>query len=213
MLCGTAWMHCQGEIMENRLQELVEKIKVLEKELSREIQKKEEEYYYKIFGKKVTFEEWIKHEQKALVQKIIPYLRDSSWPVVVSAPVVWAVLPAALLFDLLFSVYHAICFPIYGIPKVKRGDYFLFDRRVLPYLNIIEKVNCLYCAYVNGLIAYTQEIAGRTEQYWCPIKYARKMTTLHSRYVRFLEFGDGAGYREKFEAVRRDFADVEEENT
>jgi hypothetical protein len=194
--------------MESRLHQLVARIKELEKELAREIQKKEEEYYYKIFGKKVTFEEWIKHEQKALVQKIIPYIRESSWPVILSAPVIWAVLPAALLFDLMLTIYQAICFPIYGIPRVKRVDHFLFDRRVLPYLNIIEKLNCEYCAYVNGLIAYAQEIVGRTEQYWCPIKHARKMTTLHRRYISFLEYGDGEGYRKRLEAVRRDFTDL-----
>jgi hypothetical protein len=191
--------------MENRLHTLIAKMKELEKELAEEIQKKEEEYYYKIFGKRVTFEEWIKHEQKALVQKIIPYIRSSTWPVLLTAPVIWAVLPAVLLLDLMFAIYQAVCFPVYGIPKVKRSDYMAFDRRALPYLNIIEKINCQYCAYANGVIAYAQEIAGRTEQYWCPIKHARKLTTLHSRYIKFLEFGDGSGYREKFETVRRDF--------
>ena len=195
--------------MENRLHMLIAKMKELEKELSEEIQKKEEEYYYKIFGKKVTFEEWIAHEQKALVQKIIPFLRSSTWPVILSAPVIWAVLPAVLFLDLMFALYQAVCFPIYGIPKVKRGEYIIFDRRALAYLNIIEKINCQYCAYTNGLIAYVQEIAGRTEQYWCPIKHARKMTSLHSRYIKFMEYGDGAGYREKVETIRRDFDEPE----
>jgi hypothetical protein len=108
----------------------------------------------------------------------------------------------------MLTLYQAICFPIYGIPKVKRADHLLDDRRVLPYLNIIEKINCSYCSYVNGMLSYAQEIAGRTEQYWCPIKHARKMTTLHSRYIKFLEFGDGEGYREKIETVRRDFEDL-----
>lgn len=196
--------------MESRLHALVAKIKELEHELAQEIQRKEEEYYYKIFGRRVRFEEWIKHEQKALVRKIIPFLRESSWPVILSAPVIWAVLPAALLFDLLLTFYQAVCFPIYGIPKVKRSEYVIFDRHVLPYLNIIEKINCTYCAYINGLIAYAQEIAGRTEQYWCPIKHARKMTTIHHRYIKFMDFGDGSGYREKIEAVRRDFQDLEQ---
>jgi hypothetical protein len=194
--------------MENRLQVLVEKIKELEKELSQEIQKKEEEYYYKIFGKRVAFEEWIQHEQKTLVKKIIPFIRESSWPVILTAPIIWAVLPAALLLDLALTLYQSVCFPIYGIPWVKRGDYVMFDRRALPYLNIIEKVNCGYCAYFNGLAAYAQEIGGRTEQYWCPIKYARKVTTLHNRYAKFIEYGDGAGYRDRIETVRRDFEDL-----
>ena len=194
--------------MESRLHTLVERIKELEQELAREIQKKEDEYYYKVFGKRVKFEEWIRHEQKALVQKIIPFVRESSWPVILSAPVIWSVLPAALLFDLMMTLFQAVCFPIYGIPRVKRGDHIILDRSALPYLNVIEKINCQYCAYVNGLIAYTQEIAGRTEQFWCPIKHARKMTTIHRHYVKFLEFGDGPGYREKIETVRRDFSDL-----
>ncbi len=193
----------------SRLHALVARIKELEQELAREIQAKEEEYFYKIFGKRVKFEEWIKHEQKALVQKIIPFIRSASWPVILSAPVIWAVLPAALFLDLMVTVYQAVCFPIYGIPVVRRGAYIVIDRHMLPYLNVIEKVNCVYCGYVNGLIAYVQEIAGRTEQYWCPIKHARKLTTLHSRYIRFLDYGDAAGYREGLETIRRDFADLQ----
>ena len=40
----------------------------------------------------------------------------------------------------------------------------VIDRYALSYLNVIEKLNCVYCEYVNGLIAYVQEIAARTEQ-------------------------------------------------
>ncbi len=196
--------------MENRIHLLVAEIKELEKELAQEIQKHEEEYYYKILGKKVTFEAWVEHEQKALVKKIIPFIRESTWPVILSAPIIWAVLPAALLLDLMVTIYQAVCFPIYGIPSLKRSDYIIFDRHALPYLNIIEKINCEYCAYVNGLLGYVQEIAGRTEQYWCPIKHARKMTTLHHRYIKFLEYGDGTGYREKIETVRRDWEDLKQ---
>ena len=84
----------------------------------------------------------------------------------------------------------------------------MLDRRALPYLNIMEKVNCLYCGYLNGLTAYAQEIGGRREQYWCPIKHVQKLTTLHNRYAKFLEYGDGAGYRDQIETVRRDFEDL-----
>jgi hypothetical protein len=195
--------------MENRLQTLVERIKELEKELSREIQKKEEEYYYKIFGKRVTFEEWIQHEQKALVMKIIPFIRGSTWPVMLTAPIIWAVLPAALLLDLALTMFQVVCFPLYGIPRVRRGDYIVLDHHALPYLNIIEKVNCLYCGYFNGFVAYAQEIGGRTEQYWCPIKHARKLITLHNRYAKFIEYGNGAAYRARVETVRRSFEDLE----
>jgi hypothetical protein len=52
-------------------------------------------------------------------------------------------------------------------PKVRRSDYIILDRQKLRYLNSIERLNCAYCGYANGAIAYVQEIAGRTEQHWC----------------------------------------------
>jgi hypothetical protein len=42
----------------------------------------------------------------------------------------------------------------------------IFDRTHLAYLNLVEKINCAYCSYGNGLAAYLREIAARTEQYW-----------------------------------------------
>ena len=114
-----------------------------------------------------------------------------------------------LLMDVTISMYQAVCFPIYGIPKVKRQDYIVFDRQYLQYLNLIEKFNCAYCSYVNGLIAYLQEIAARTEQFWCPIKYAKRIKTLHSRYHKFFSYGDAKTYRSQVDMVRRDFKDLE----
>ncbi len=195
----------------NTLQELLEKINRLEKELARELQKKQEEFSYTIHKNKVYFEDAVRQQHKLLVTRLHTYLFRAPFLNILTAPVIWACLPPALLLDLLVSVYHRICFPIYGIPRVKRSDYLVIDRHALQYLNIIEKVNCLYCGYFNGLIAYIQEIAARTEQYWCPIKHARRLKTMHSRYRLYLEYGDGREYRKRLEKIRRDFADLEEE--
>jgi len=43
----------------------------------------------------------------------------------------------------------------------------------------MDKFNCVYCGYVNGWINYIQEIAARTEKYWCAIK--------HEKYEGFVE--------------------------
>ena len=110
--------------------------------------------------------------------------------------------------DMVVSFYQAICFPIYGIPKVDRKDYIVIDRHYLSYLNGLEKMNCFYCGYFNGLIAYVQEIAARTEQYFCPIKHARKTRFVHGRYSKFLSYGDGVNYRKNIESVRRAFDDL-----
>ena len=95
--------------------------------------------------------------------------------------------------DIWISLYQWVCFRVYGVPRVRRQDYLIIDRHRLGYLNGIEKLNCVYCGYANGLFAYLREIAGRTEQYWCPIKHARKIRQPHSRYPRFLEYGDARG--------------------
>ena len=95
-----------------------------------------------------------------------------------------------LLLDLAVTVYQAVCFPVYGIPKVARGEYLVFDRGSLRYLNVIEKIGCVYCSYANGLLAYVVEIAARTEQHFCPIKHARKLLRPHSHYANFVPYGD-----------------------
>jgi hypothetical protein len=113
-----------------------------------------------------------------------------------------------VLLDIGVTLFQAICFPIYGIPKVKRADYVIFDRQYLSYLNIIEKLNCAYCSYFNGIIGYIQEIAARTEQFWCPIKHAHHLCTLHSRYQNFIDYGDAESYRQHKEDVRKQFDDL-----
>ena len=73
-----------------------------------------------------------------------------------------------MLLDLWVTLYQSICFPIYGMARVPRRQYFAIDRHKLAYLNGIEKVHCTFCSYANGLIAYVREVAARTEQYLVP---------------------------------------------
>lgn len=95
-------------------------------------------------------------------------------------------------------LYQVICFRAYRIEKVDRSKYLVFDRGHLNYLSRIEKINCNFCTYANGLIAYSREIASRTEQYFCPIKHkSNNFLGQHQRYKDFLEFGDANGYKEK----------------
>jgi len=75
------------------------------------------------------------------------------------------------LLDLAILQYQAIYFEITGIPKLKRSDYVIFDRSKLSKLNFGQKVNCVYCEYVNGLSAYAKAIANQTEIYSCAIKH------------------------------------------
>ncbi|MGZ3856899.1 MAG: hypothetical protein ACXVKO_11635 [Bacteriovorax sp.] len=107
------------------------------------------------------------------------------------------------IFDIWIQCYQFFCFSILNIAKVKRSQYMVFDRGQLKYLNLIEKVNCNYCAYANGLIAFAREVASRTEQYFCPIKHSRKvLPDAHSRYCDFFKYGDAASYRQRLGKLR-----------
>ena len=195
--------------MDNKLQDLIEAIKKLEQELSQEFQKKEAEFYYKVQGKKISFDREVRRQHKLIATRISRYLKEADILNILTIPFIWACLFPALLMDAAVSLFQAVCFPIYKIPKVKRSSYIVIDRYALSYLNGIEKLNCAYCGYFNGLIAYIREIAGRTEQYWCPIKHARRTSGFHNRYSKFLEYGDAEGYRREIEKVRHDFEDIE----
>jgi hypothetical protein len=133
------------------------------------------------------------------------HIRTTKLMVIVSSPLIYGCAVPFLLLDLAVMVYQAVCFPIYGIPKVRRQDYLIFDRGHLRYLNTIERVGCIYCSYANGLLAMISEIAARTERHFCPIKHARRVLRPHSQYPAFLPYGDGRAYREQADAVEQTF--------
>ena len=107
-----------------------------------------------------------------------------------------------VILDLFVTLYQRVCFPIYRVTKVHRAQYIVLDRQHLEYLNFIERIHCSYCAYASGLVAYVYEIVARTEQYFCPIKHARRILGTHSRYRGFLDYGEAADYPARLEAFR-----------
>ena len=103
----------------------------------------------------------------------------------------------------------AVAGGLYRLPRVPRRDYIVIDRHHLGYLNALQKLNCVYCGYVTGLIGWTREIASVTEQYWCPIKHFHCVKCAHKRYKNFLNFGDGEGYAHQLDRIRKEFGDLE----
>jgi hypothetical protein len=176
-----------------------------------DLEKLEEEIqsqFYELRKGKVWFSEEIKREHRRLKTSLLRYVLRSRILAILTAPFIYACLIPFVLLDLFVSVYQAVCFPVYGIPKARRKDYMAIDRNKLRYLNALEGLNCMYCSYANGLLAYVVEIAGRTEQHWCPIRHARRVQHTHDRYSHFLPYGDAAAYRERIEKVRCDFKDL-----
>jgi hypothetical protein len=195
--------------MIDRLETLFAQFREAEVNLLRELQRKQQEFYYEVRRGKVHFTEQARIGQKEFVKRFVCYLRDSTLLVLLTTPLIWFMLVPIAFLDFTITIYQRICFPIYGIPRVRRADYILLDRHRLAYLNGIEKLNCQYCGYANGIFAYVTEIAARTEQYWCPIKHALRMKEVHSRYEHFFDYGDAEGYRKGIEQVRRNFDDLE----
>ena len=131
------------------------------------------------------------------------HLRSTRLLVVLSSPLIYACVLPFLLLDGAVTLYQLVCFPIYGIPRVRRKDFLVFDRGRLAYLNTIEKVGCVYCSYANGLLALISEVAARTERYFCPIRHARPVLHEHSQYGKFLPYGDARAYRAESDAISR----------
>ena len=177
------------------------------------VEKLEEEiksHFYELRKGKVWFSEEVKREHRRLKTSLGRYVLDSRLFAIVTAPFIYACIVPFVLLDLFVSTYQAVCFPVYGIPKARRRDYMAIDRNKLRYLNALEGLNCMYCSYANGLLAYVVEIAGRTEQHWCPIKHARRIRNAHDRYSHFLPYGDASAYRERIDKVRDDFKDLKD---
>jgi hypothetical protein len=181
---------------------LTEKIASLQAELDAELAKRRAELRVGLEKGRVAFEEELLRRHRELRTKLSSYIWNAHPLVILSAPFIYALVVPLALLDLCVSVYQAVCFPVYGIAKVRRGDYLVFDRHHLAYLNALEKLNCAYCSYANGLIAYVREIAGRTEQYWCPIKHARRVIGAHPRYALFDDYGDGENYQKRLVELR-----------
>lgn len=181
--------------MATTITELVDKIARLENQLVEELKKQQEEFQYSVIDNKVKFEKVVLDTHRKLKVAVLPWLWSATLRNVISAPFIYSMVIPIAFMDITVTLYQHICFRLYDITLVKRSKYIVLDRHTLAYLNGIEKFNCLYCGYGNGVIAYTREIVARTEQYWCPIKHARKVVGSHRRYSKFVAFGDAEGYQ------------------
>jgi len=184
------------------MHELADEIVRLQVELDREIHKRRELLGFRLNAGLVEFEHDVIVEHRRLRLGLARFVARAPLATVLSAPLIYSLIIPLLTIDAWVSVYQAICFRIYRIPGVRRADYISIDRRHLAYLNSIEALNCVFCGYGNGVIAYVREVASRTEQYWCPIKHAIRIADPHQRYYEFLEYGDAAGYRARLDEFR-----------
>ncbi|AJE46022.1 hypothetical protein [Celeribacter indicus] len=192
-----------GVDMVNTVEKWRENLRELQAQIELEALEARERFQYRFRNGRVVFEEEARRRGREWRVRWSVFLaRARPWEII-SAPVIYALIVPFVLLDLCVTLYQAICFPIYGIPKVERRAYIAVDRHKLTYLNAMQKLNCVYCGYCNGLLAYVREIAGRTEYYWCPIRHARPLPDRHAHYNDFLPFGDGVRFDERFIEMKK----------
>ena len=195
--------------MNDRIHQILAQIAVLEDDLRTAVHDQESRTFFQIQGKRVEFERSVKQAHVKLKLNVLRWLVTDRPQNLITGPLIYGMVVALLLLDICVSFYQWACFPIYGIAKLRCADYLVFDRRHLAYLNFIEKFHCTYCEYGNGLMGYMTEIQVRTEQYFCPIKHARKILGTHSRYKRFLAYGEADAYEVRLEEFRLALGNLE----
>lgn len=193
--------------MPRDIKELLTQIQILEEELEQRIQDIRYQFRYSLKGHRVRFENEVRKLHKNYRVGVLRYLAHARPLNVITAPVIYGMVFPIAIIDLAITIYQHICFRAYGIPRVRRRNYIVIDRHQLAYLNLIEKFNCIYCGYGNGVLAYVQEIVARTEQYWCPIKHAQRVHGAHDRYAGFLDYGDPDGYEQGLKQMRDQLKD------
>jgi hypothetical protein len=185
------------------VERIIERLREAEDELTREANEQQKRWRFRVHRGRVWFDDEVRRAQWVFRQSIPAFLWESRLASLLTTPVIYSLLLPFAALDLWVTLYQWVCFPIYGIARVPRRRYFVIDRHKLAYLNGIEKVNCVYCGYANGVIAYVREVAARTEEYWCPIKHARVIPTPHTRYHLFFDYGDAKAYRHDLPRLRR----------
>ena len=188
--------------MSKRIDDILTRIDALGDELEQAIAERRQAFEYELRGRRARFEQEAKKRHRALRVSLRAFLSRARASHILTAPVIYSLIIPFALLDLFVSVYQAICFRAYGIPRVRRGDHIRIDRHMLGYLNALQKLNCVYCGYCNGLLSYVREIAARTEAFWCPIKHAGPVRGAHRHYGQFMDFGDAEGFEDGLQASR-----------
>jgi hypothetical protein len=199
----------------SRLEELLDRLHQTERELQQEadrlLEQKRQQFHYQLRRGKVVFEKNVRRWHRQHRTGLWKYLLQTPLLFIVTSPLIYGMVIPLFLLDMSLTIYQQICFRVYRIPRVRRAEYLIVDRHHLAYLNIIEKINCVYCGYGNGVIEYGREITARTEQYWCPIKHAKRTLDPHHRTLFFADYGDAQSYKKLRNRLRKQWEHADKE--
>ena len=139
--------------MNQDLDRLFAQIQSLEDDIERRLNSHRDQLRFSLQKGRAVFDDTVAQAHRRLRVGVFTYLLHTPLLYLLVAPVIYAmVIPFAIL-DLSLTVYQWICFSAWRISRVQRRQYVVIDRHRLGYLNAIEKLNCVYCGYGNGVIA------------------------------------------------------------
>jgi len=187
--------------MKSRINKILEEIDIKKQELKQEYLNLMDKYSFTFVKWKIVFTREAREANRKKRISIFESIFSARVREVLSIPFIYSMIIPAIILDLFLFLYQNTAIRLYGIPLAKRSDYITFDRKELDYLNWIQKINCLYCSYVNWLFSYAVEVAGRTEKYWCPIKNAKKLKANHDWQRYFADYWDAEWFRECFQSI------------
>lgn len=194
--------------MGSTIREILAKIEALNSDLREEYERLAWKYGFSFQKKKIIFLDEFRKRNKSFRFPVWKYAIPTNLRHFLSIPFIYGMIIPTIILDIFLTIFQWTAFSLYRIPKVKRSDYIVYERRFLDYLNLIQKINCLYCSYVNGVFAYAVEIGARTERYWCPIKAANKPKFSHGWYRDFADYGNPEEWDLKFKDEEKAFVDA-----
>jgi hypothetical protein len=101
---------------------LLHKVKSFEDEMETRMAQRRAAYHVLIHNGKVAFEHSVQQRHRELKTRLSHYILGARPLIVLTAPFIYLAIVPLLLLDLCVTLYQGICFPVYGIQKVKRAD-------------------------------------------------------------------------------------------
>ncbi len=182
--------------MKSQINAILSEIDKKRSELKTEYWKLKVKYGFTFKNGRVVFNSNVIKANKRQRKSVLKTIFTAEVREILSFPFIWMMLIPAIILDVCLFIYQNTAIRLYWIPLAKRSDYIIFDRQELDYLNFIQKINCIFCSYVNWLFSYAIEIAWRTEKYWCPIKNAKKSLWWHDWEKYFADYWDAEWFKE-----------------
>jgi hypothetical protein len=114
--------------LSKRATQIADEIRTLEKELRQEIQRIRINSF-EIREQAIHFKDEVVTRHRTQALSLLTYLRRAKMKHIICLPIIWSCLLPAIVMDAVVSLYQMLCFSLFGIPKVKRSDHVVFDRR------------------------------------------------------------------------------------